>query len=131
MLAARAWRWSPVVHAVDGGGALCGARPRAGRWTANTRIPINCPRCLYELSRPRYAFCQSPSAARAPRHIRVLGPEGLQLRSSSGSFRTLCGMAAGWDIARVEKTPAPGNPSVCRSCVRELRSARTGLRAIA
>lgn len=96
--AARTHRLSPVAHVVDDLGALCGARP-APKWVLTRWLPVNCPRCLISLARPRYAFCESPTASTTSRmHIRVVGPEGLSLSGNAGGARTLCGQPVGWDL---------------------------------
>jgi hypothetical protein len=101
-LAARASRLTPVVHAVDDGGALCGAAPRP-RWRRSDRLPVNCPRCLRALASERWALCGVPGASGDNTlHIRRVGPEGLRKGGRSVNQQTLCGLAAGWDVAELE-----------------------------
>jgi hypothetical protein len=101
-LAARASRLSLVVHAVEDAGALCGAAPRP-RWRGTTLIPVNCPRCLLEAGRERWAVCQSPGPAGDDTlHIREVGPEGIRKSGRPIGRQTLCGLPAGWDFAELE-----------------------------
>lgn len=122
MNAARAHRLSPFVHAVDVNGALCKARPRAGRWIPTDLLPITCPRCLHRLSRGRWATCELVTASLASRiHIRRVGPEGLARSGNPSAAKTLCGQIAGWDIAELdalERAALKKIPTLCLSCER-------------
>ena len=101
-LAARASRLSIVVHAVEDDGALCGAEPRPS-WRGSTLIPVNCPRCLLELHRERYAVCGVPGTAAPDQlHIRAVGVEGVRKAGRTIARQTLCGLPAGWDVAELE-----------------------------
>lgn len=129
MVTARPHRFSPFVHAVDDFGAVCGATPR-GVWVPNASLPLTCPKCYLKLSVPRYVFCGSPDVSAGIRtHVRLVGVEGARRSTGAGSFLTLCGKPAGWDMSPVEKTPAPPGQGdeLCRDCVKGLRKARTGL----
>lgn len=114
VIAARVGPLSPFVHAVDDGGALCGARPRGG-WRMSRFLPINCPACLLEMSKERYAFCETPVATSMSRlHIRQLGPDGLR-RGGVGQAQTLCGKPVGWDVELVADFDA-ADERVCAAC---------------
>jgi hypothetical protein len=120
-LAARAHPLSPVVHAVEPPGALCGARPSKGRWRRTTRLPINCPRCLLALGRPRFAVCQTPSSVGPHRHLRRVGPEGITSgRDRAVGLVTLCGAVVGWDVSPVREAHKT-DPYVCPVCRKELK----------
>jgi hypothetical protein len=101
-LAARASRLALLVHAVEDAGALCGAAPRPS-WRGTTLIPVNCPRCLLEMHRERFAVCGVPGPSTEDRlHIREVGPEGVRMRGRAIARTTLCGLPAGWDVAELE-----------------------------
>jgi hypothetical protein len=116
-LAARASLLTPVVHAVDDGGALCGSEPRP-RWRRSTVLPVNCPACLVRMSTDRYARCGVPGAATDNlEHVRLLGPEGLRTVGGTIHGRTLCGLPAGWDIAPFTPADLSGDTRrLCRGC---------------
>jgi hypothetical protein len=123
-LAARRTSISLVVHAIDDTGALCGVRPQQGRWRPSKRLPVNCPRCLYVMSRPRYATCETPTASGgSPLHVRAVGAEGIDRHGSSGQTKTLCGMIVGWDIAELRAEDFR-YPRICQVCIRQIKPPR-------
>lgn len=131
LLTARTHKLIPVVHAVDDTGALCGARPRNGRWVPNTKLPVTCPKCMVRMTLPRYTLCLVPSSLtskrRPLRHIRRVGAEGVMKSSGPVRLETLCGANASHDLELLERTPTPGDESNCPRCVRAMRQERTGL----
>lgn len=126
---ARTSALSLFAHAVDDAGALCGARPKRGRWRRSEILPVNCPKCLVELSRERLATCETPTGGVSRRHIRRVGPEGICTKGSFLRAKTLCGNVAGWDLKSL--SPADLEDSrCCRDCRRILRDERRGLRLV-
>jgi hypothetical protein len=123
-LAARTHPLSMVVHAVEAPGALCGARPFSGRWRSTMRLPINCPKCLYELSRPRLAICETPGPLGGREHIRRVGPEGIVSgRNRAAGLTTICGVIVGWD-RKVFRDDDVKNPNVCPVCRKGVKDER-------
>jgi hypothetical protein len=122
-LAARASRLTLLVHAVEDAGALCGAAPRP-RWRGTTLLPVNCPRCLLEMHRERWAVCGVPGPATEDRlHIREVGAEGLRTAGRPIGRTTLCGLPAGWDVAELEPRHLDDR-RMHESCLRRYRAAR-------
>jgi hypothetical protein len=119
-VAARASRLSVVVHAVEDGGAVCGARPR-GDWRLSSLLPVNCPQCLLELVGTRYAYCETMSVPRLV-HVREIGAAGFKPRDPIDT-RTLCGQVPVWDTNLVRVAPPS---SVCVRCRAALDSRRDG-----
>jgi len=116
MLAARARKLTMFVHAVDDFGSLCGARPAKKKWVATESLPITCPRCLWSMSRTRYAVCRAPTETPADwLHIREVGPEGMRKYSGVGAVRTLCGRHGGWDVS-VVSAEAVRSHRMCAAC---------------
>lgn len=119
--AARPGPLSLFVHALDDTGALCGATP-TGKWRATSRWPINCPRCLYVMARPRYAFCESPQASGALVHIRQVGVEGIVQAGYASTQKALCGVVVGWDRGALTSANRPDQQRLCRTCKRLVSS---------
>jgi len=115
-VAARASALSPVAHAVEDGGAVCGARPK-GSWRLTKRLPVNCPTCLLRLSMPRFALCELPQArARSMRvHVRQLGERGFKPRGGPDTL-TICGQQPAWDTGIVRSRSELGGSEVCARC---------------
>ncbi len=123
IVAARRHPLSLAVHAVDDDGALCAARP-AGDWRPTTRLPINCPRCLWRLER-RYAFCERASSASSTvRHVRRLGATGLHYGGGCDT-RALCSVWADWDLRGEVTRDAVRAADVCPVCAAAFGSVPT------
>lgn len=123
-VAARARALSPVVHAVEDGGAVCGARP-AGVWRLASRWPVTCASCLLSLSTRRFALCEVAQVSGRSRaiHVRSIGDRGFRPRDGVDT-RTLCGQQPSWDLEMVvPSSPVP--PETCGRCVAALSSARS------
>lgn len=127
ILAARRHQLSPIVHAIDDDGAVCGARPWRGRWVQSTVLPITCPKCLWSLER-RFSFCEAARATSSQPlvHIRRLGATGLH-RGGGVDTPALCGATVSWD-RREEVTPeAVRARVVCASCATAFLESRLRL----
>lgn len=110
-VAARARKLTPIVHAVEDGGAVCGARP-AGEWRLSSVLPVNCPSCLLELAAPRLAVCEVVEVHARSRHLRVVGERGFKPREGIET-RTFCGRIPSIDLELVRVVPV----DVCAGCV--------------
>lgn len=114
-VAARGSFLSLAVHAVEDAGAVCGARPRDGRWRLSTKLPVSCPRCLLTLGGHRLAVCETMGMPRAL-HLRMIGERGYKPREGIET-RTLCGQLAVYDVGLLEGKP---DAEVCARCANVL-----------
>lgn len=125
IIAARPGPLSIVAHAVDDGGALCGATATS-KWRPTNRLPINCPRCLFVMATPRFVLCEMPTAtSKSVIHIRKVGPEGIVKAGADhvGTRRSLCSQPIAWDLDAISNADVRrgGNQRLCRLCELEAR----------
>lgn len=116
IVAARTGPLSIWVHGLDDTGALCGAKP-TGKWRQTSRLPINCPKCLYVMGKARYAVCEAPiGVGHSLLHVRLVGPEGISKAGYASTQRALCNNIVGWDIGPLEPGMIHDPKRLCHTC---------------
>lgn len=127
IVAARTSPLTLVAHALEDAGAVCGARPKNGRWHVTERIPVNCPRCLLRLAVPRFALCRIPVPAGRQDvfHVRLVGPRGFRPRNGIDTH-TLCGRQPHLDERLLSPAEHLDRSECCPRCLTALPSASEG-----